>query len=123
MERIFTLDHSCLYSYSPTGIEGHVMVQTVADNEAGYSTNNIEKAKEAQRLQCIMMFPSNQQMLDTIDGNLIHNCLVQQQDVLNATKNHGKSVFSFKGRTVRRPGKKTNKVIDVVQKEILRDNS
>ena len=59
-------------------------VQTVNENEYGYSARHISDAKRARELYSKVGFPSNKDFKSLIKNNMILNCPVTADDVNRA---------------------------------------
>ena len=98
------------------------LVQTVQENEEGYSQRQIQDAKKARDLYVKVGYPSARDFKNIISKNLILNCPVTAGDVARAEKNYGKDIHALKGKTTRTKPKPV--VIDylVMPKNILENN-
>ena len=74
-------------------------VQTVNENESGYSARQISDAKRARELYSKVGFPSNPDFKNLIKNNMIINCPVTSDDVDRANKIYGPSIATMKGKT------------------------
>ena len=77
-------------------------IMTVENQEQQYSALDIGRAKKARKLQEIMGFISERDLLNIIDNNLIINSKVKRRDVLMAKDIYGNNISSLKGKTVRK---------------------
>ena len=57
------------------------LVQTVQENEEGYSQHQIQYGKKAQNLYAKVGYPSTRDFQQMISQDLILNCLVTVSDV------------------------------------------
>jgi hypothetical protein len=97
-------------------------VQTVAQNEKGYSQRQLEKARLAKELYAKVGYPSQQDFKAMVAGGMILNCPVTIRDVEVSHKVYGKSVAALKGKTVRRSPEPVVTDLIEVPKEILEAN-
>jgi hypothetical protein len=100
-----------LFQQSPKGLyffdtkiskDACVFVSTVENNHSNYTTRDYSRALLARKLQQNIGRPSTKIFLQIISNNLLPNCPVTTQDVLNAECILGPDVGSLKGETVRR---------------------
>lgn len=97
----FKCTSSGLYIHNIKDKNDIVMVNTVEENEAGFTARQIEQAKRAKKLYGIVGYPSIKDFKAMIQGNLIMNCPVTIEDINIAEKVYGKSIAVIKGKTVR----------------------
>ena len=62
------------------------MVQTVQENEEGYSQRHIQDAKKDRNLYAKVGYPSARDFKNIISKNLVLNCPVTASDVAQAEK-------------------------------------
>ena len=79
-------------------IKNDVFVQSQKEN-GKWHTKWQNKAKEAQNLHQMMMFPSASNFKNAIKMNHIHNCLVTVDNINVAEDIFGKDTFVLKGKT------------------------
>jgi hypothetical protein len=72
-----------------------VMLNTVAANKSVYTNANYMRAMVARKLQVIMGRPSTKELLRVVDGKLLANCPVTQQDIMAADHMFGPDVGSL----------------------------
>ena len=77
------------------------MVQTVTENEKGYSQRQLINAKKARDLYAKVGYPSISYFIIMIKKNMINNCPVTIEDVIRAEKINGPSVQALKVKTIR----------------------
>ena len=77
------------------------LVQTVQENEEGYSQRQIQDAKKARDLYAKVGYPSTRDFKNIITKNLILNCPVTTSDVARADKIYGQDIHALKGKTTR----------------------
>jgi hypothetical protein len=94
-----------------------MMVTTVRGNLEGYTRHEIEKAKEAQRLQGMIGNPTKKELTGMVREKLIANCPVTVQDVHNTYRIFGPDLANLRGKTTR----KKSEHIRVDYVEIPRD--
>jgi hypothetical protein len=76
-----------------------MMVNTVQGNLEGYTRNEIEKAKEARRLQGMIGNPTEKELAGMVREKLIANCPVTVLDVHNAKRIFGPDLAPGKNRS------------------------
>ena len=74
------------------------MVQTVTENEKGYSKRQLAYAKTARDLFAKVGYPSIKDFANMINKNMIMNCPVTIEDVMRAENINGPSVQALKGK-------------------------
>ena len=77
------------------------MVQTVTDNDKGYSQRQLVNAKKARDLYAKVGYPLIRDFVVMIKKNMINNCPVTVEDVIRAERINGPSVQAFKGKIIR----------------------
>ena len=87
--------------YHETVNRKFTMVQTVMENEKGYSQRQITDAKTARDLYAKVGYPSIRDFVIMIKKNMIMNCLVTIEDVMRAENINGPSVQALKGKKIR----------------------
>ena len=97
-------------------------MQTVQENEEGYSQRQIQDAKKARDLYAKAGYPYTRDFQQMISKNLILNCPVNVSDVARAEIFYGKDIHALKGKTTRSKPKQV--VIDYMEipKNILESN-
>ena len=98
------------------------LVQTVQENEEGYSQRQIQDAKKARYLYVKVVYPSARYFENIISKNLILNCPVTASDVARADKSYGKYIHALKGKTTRTNPKPVVIYYMVMPKNILENN-
>jgi hypothetical protein len=78
-----------------------VMVNTVYRNFEGYTKQDLEKAKEARRLQGMVGNPTEREFIGMVCEKLIANCPVTVRDVDNANRIFGPDLANLRGKTTR----------------------
>ena len=63
------------------------------------------RAEKVRDLQQILMCPSDEDLSNAIENNVIGNNNFTRRDILNANKLFGSDIASLKGKTVRRKSK------------------
>ena len=76
-----------------------MMVTTVWENLEGYTRHEIEKAKEARRLQGMIGNPTEKELEGMVREKLIANCPVTVLDVHNAKRIYGPDLAPGKNRS------------------------
>jgi hypothetical protein len=82
--------------------DGVIMLNTVAANKSKYTNAENMCATVARKLQVITGSPSTKELLRLIDGKLLANCPVTQQDIMAAEHFFCPDFGSLHGKTVRR---------------------
>ena len=62
------------------------MINTVAENQEGYSKRQVEQAKAARKLQAIVGNPSTRDLKAMLNSNQLMNCPVTAEHVDRAEK-------------------------------------
>jgi len=78
------------------------LVNTVAENKANYTNRAYGRAVLARNIQKMVGRPTSKEFMQIVEKNLIPNCPVTREDIMNAEKIFGPDVGSLKGKTVRR---------------------
>ena len=81
----FVMHKDGLHYYDTRNCE-ITLVQTVQENEEGYSQRQIQDAKKARDLYAKVGYPSARDFKTIISKNLILNCPVTASDVVRAEK-------------------------------------
>ena len=77
------------------------MVQTVTENEKGYSKHHFTNAKTARDLYKKVGYPSIKDFANMVKKNMIMNFPVTIEDVMRSENINGPSVQALKGKTIR----------------------
>ena len=80
-------------------------MQTVNEDESGFSARQIYDAKRARGLYSKVGFPSNKDFKSLIKNNMILNCPVTVNDLDRANTIYGPSIATLKGKTNRTKSK------------------
>ena len=115
--------HKDVLHYQDTINSEITLVQTVQENEEGYSQRQIQDSKNARDLYAKVGYPYPRDFQQMISQNLILNCPVTVSDVVRAEKNYGKDIHALKVNTTRSKPKQV--VIDYMEipKSILEINN
>ena len=97
-----------------------VLLNTVKENELGYTKQQIEQARRARNLYGMIGYPSVMDYKNSVKHNLINNCPITVKDIEAAEKIYGPDIAELKGKTVRKQPMKVNTEIIAVPKK-LRD--
>ena len=97
-------------------------MQTVQENEEGYSQRQIQDAKKARDLYAKVGYPSAGDFHQIIAQNLIQNCPVTVGDVAWSDKIYGKNIHDLKGKTTRSKPKEVVTNYMEIPKIILESN-
>jgi hypothetical protein len=104
-DMVFKPHESRLHVYdpdNPRGLASHCFMETVESNMTLFTKRQIHSANLARNLQAGLAFPSNADMKQAIQSNLIKDCPVTVKDMGMAIKVWGPSIAMLKGKTVRR---------------------
>ena len=77
------------------------LIQTVQENEEGYSKRQIKDAQESHDLYAKVGYPSPRDFQKLIAEHMILNCPVTVEDGICADKIYGRDIHSLKGKTTR----------------------
>eukprot|EP00957_Ditylum_brightwellii_P033926 2570463-Ditylum_brightwellii.AAC.1 len=83
---------------SNNGVLGYLFLQTIAENLEYYSKRKIEGAEEAQRLQCILWWPSTRDHKSYMAHGLVHNSPVNVDNINRAEKAFGPAAPLLQGK-------------------------
>jgi hypothetical protein len=78
-----------------------MLVNTVRENFEGYSHHEVEKAKEARRIQGMISNPTEREFAGMVREQLLTNCPVTVRDVDNANQIFGPDLAKLRGKTTR----------------------
>jgi len=78
-----------------------MLVNTVRENFKGYSCHEVEKAKEAQCIQCMIVSPTEREFTGMVCKQLLTNCPVTVRDVDNANQIFGPDLANLRGKMTR----------------------
>ena len=106
--------------YDVRDLEGALLaITTVESQKQLYSSADRKRAKRAQALQQIMMFPSNKDFVKALESKVIQNCAVTRRDIDIAEQIHGKCKASIKGKTTRRQAPQVREEFSLVPEHVL----
>ena len=90
---------------------------TVEDNEERFSTIDQTRAKAVREMQEVLASPSNYDLANAIENNVVGSTPFTRRDVQIASIIHGADVAGMKGKLVKKPSKMKNpdKVRDISQ--------
>ena len=77
------------------------LVQTMQENEEGYSQRQIQDAKKARDLYAKVGYPSARDFQQIISKNIILNFPMTTSGVARAEKNYGKDIHALKVKITR----------------------
>ena len=97
-----------------------VLLNTVKENELGYTKQQIEQARRARKLYGMIGYPSVVDFKNAIKNNLINNCPITIQDIEAAEKIYGPDIAALKGKTTRKQPMRVNTEIIAVPESIKR---
>jgi len=78
-----------------------MLVNTVRENFEGYSCHEVEKAKEAWRIQGMIANPTEREFAGIVREQLLTNCPVTVRDIDNANRIFGPDLVNLRGETTR----------------------
>ena len=90
-----------LYYMDSGSLQGSFLT-TVSENEAGYSPDDVARAKAARSLLAKIGRPSTREYIKILKNNLLPNANVNEHDVRRAEKLYGPDLGTLKGKTTRR---------------------
>ena len=115
-----------LFKETPSGLFVHdvrnrqvVMVNTVAENEEGYTQRQVLKAKLARKVYAMVGRPSVRDFINMVKLGAIKNCPVTADDIVAAEKIFGPDIGALKGKTTRETSPQVQTDIVAVPKKIL----
>jgi hypothetical protein len=86
--------------------EPHVMsIQTVRDEQSKFSSINCTRAEAVCKLQEVLAYPSDFDLANAVEHNIIGNNPFTRRDAHIANKIYGPDVAAFKGKTVKQQSK------------------
>ena len=94
----------CMHIGDATETE-HCYFTTVKGMEMQYSPLDRKRAIAVQSLKEHLLFPSNIDLANTIDYNILGTYQFNQRDIQIANKIYGPSVAAIKGKSTKRPNK------------------
>lgn len=104
-KRIFERSRSGLYYLDARTIEtGITMIHTVQDIGSRFSAREYTNAQLARKIQNTIGRPSNKTYINIVNQNLLKNCPITEQDIINAETIFGPNLGSLKGKTPRTMG-------------------
>src|SRR5210317_2181159 len=77
------------------------LLNTVKENMAGFSEQQINRAKKARDLYAMIGYPTVKDFIAIIKNNMLMNCPVTVEDIKNAEKIFGPDIHVLMGKTVR----------------------
>jgi hypothetical protein len=78
-----------------------MLVNTVRGNFEGYTRHDIERAKEARRIQGMIANPTEKEFAGMVHERLLTNCPITVRDVDNANRIFGPDLANVRGKTTR----------------------
>ena len=103
-----------------TDMEECHALTTVKENGMQYSALDQKRAEAVQSLQEQLGFPSDTDLANAIDYNVIQNCQFNRRDIRIANNIFGPSVAAIKGKSTRHQNKmKQSDIITDIPQEIL----
>ena len=90
---------------------GFTFVTLVNDIKTRFTAREFDQAVLARKVQKMIGRPSIRTFLNVVERNLLPNCPVTRQDILNGEMIFGPDIGSLKGKTVRRKGEHVKVVV------------
>ncbi len=78
-----------------------MLVNTVRENFEGYTRHDVERAREAQRIQGMIANPTEREFAGMVWKKLLTNCPIIVRDVENANQIFGPNLANLRGTTIR----------------------
>ncbi len=78
-----------------------MLMNTVRGNFEGYTHHDIERAKEARRIQGMIVNPTEKEFAGLVRERLLTNCPVTVRNVDNANRIFGPDLANLRGKTTR----------------------
>jgi len=102
--RRFRCTKSGIYCCDLSDSDSYVLssIVSIKDQERQYSAIDVGRAKKARKLQEVMGFILEADLLRVVDHNLIRDSKVRRRDILTATDIYGKNTSILKGKTTRK---------------------
>jgi hypothetical protein len=100
----FKMHKSGLHYFNPKDADFTFNINTVSDNQKGFTKRQIKGAEQARTMYATLGYPSIKDFKwVTIQSNQIKDCPVTVQDVITAAhhKIWGKNIAALKGKTTR----------------------
>jgi hypothetical protein len=101
-------DKDVTFAGSPSGLDNHdttnnavVLVNTVKQNQEGFTKREFDRAKSARRALGLVGYPSPRDFKNMVRSYMIKNCNVTPNDINNAYTRFGDAIDTLRGKTVR----------------------
>ena len=114
--------HKDVLHYHDTSDRQVTLIQTVQQNEVGYSQRQLATACRARDLYSKVGHPSTQYFKVMIKNNLILNCPVTLDDIERASNIYGTNIAALKGKTVRTKSDPVSSDYIAVPEDVLQAN-
>ncbi len=85
----------------PSSNVGLMLINTVRENFKGYTRHDVERAREAQRIQGMIGNPTEREFAGMVREKLLTNCPITVCDVENANQFFGPDLANLSGKTTR----------------------
>jgi len=123
-ERRFVQAAAGLYYHDTAALtrnpdSGTALVNTVAANKSRYTERAYGQATLAHKLQQMIGYPSTQDFMKLVEGNMIPNCPISHADIITTEDIFGPSVDILKGKTVRQGEEHVQSDLSPVPRDIL----
>jgi hypothetical protein len=98
-------------------------ITTVRNNYEGFTKKQVVQATAARRLMGMIGAPTEREFQGLVRQNMIKDCPISHEDVVNAHKIFGPDLANIRGKTVRRQPAHVHTEIVAVPQEILSNQS
>ncbi len=78
-----------------------MLVNTVRENFEGYTRQDVERAREARRIQEMNANPTEREFSGMVREKLLTNCPITIREVDNANQIFGPNLANLRGKTTR----------------------
>jgi len=107
-QHVFKPSKKGLYCTDVTNDVRTTLVTTVDSNKNKYSVRQYSSARKAHLLQSTIGRPSTEDFIRYVEGNMIPNCNITRDNIIQAEDIFGPNLGSLKGKMTRRPTQHVN---------------